>query len=121
MASNCLEIEVFEAGGFHAGDELGCDLEDAEGDGIVDVVDLESLLLHLGDGFGRYSLNFAGDEIVGGEFSKARLAHRLRIFRSDILNFHGDEFVEIDVVAGGFHLVDVVTVGCADGAALSSD
>ena len=118
MASNCLESRFANPAAFMPADELGRDLEDAEGDCIMDVIDLQSLLLHLDDGLGCYSLNLAGDEIVGGEFSEACLVHRLGVLRSDVLNLHGNQLVEVDVVAGGFHLVDVVTVGTCGGRSL---
>ena len=104
-------MRPLQAGGFHAGDELRCDVEDAVRDGLLQVLHLEALLFELGDVLGRYALNFAGDQIFCAGFPKSELAHRASVLGRDVLNLHGNHVVQIDVVARGFHAIDVANAG----------
>ncbi len=57
-------------------------------------------------------LGVDGDQIIRGELTEAHLCHRLRIFGSNALHLHGDILVDIYVVAGSAHCIDIVRLVC---------
>src|SRR5215469_3170477 len=105
-----LRREIAESGLLHAGSKLRRHVEDAIRDSILNRIHFKALLLELGDRLGRYALDLARNEIVGGKLPEPELAHGARVLGRHVLDLHRNHFVEVDVITGGAHAVDVSAV-----------